>query len=155
MLANLVQVHSPDIIFISEPMTLFSSTHSLHLSHFGFDTFFSNASQIGNPNLWCFYKSTHQLTISLSDSSSQHLKLLLTNPATGPHTLITWVYGSTNHSKRKDLWTVLIDSSSTTLPWCVLGDFNATLGHEEELSICQSSLSSLKDFQTTVMLAGL
>ena len=155
VLANLVQVHSPDIIFISEPMTPFSSTHSLHMRNFGFDIFYSNAPHPANPKLWCFYKSTHHLTISLSDSSSQHLTMLLTNPTSGPSTLITGVYGSTNHSQRRGLWKVLIDSSSTTLPWCVLGDFNAILSHEDKLSIRQANPSSLKDFQSVVMLAGL
>ena len=155
VLANLVKTHSPNIIFISEPITLFSSSHSFQLRNLGFDIFFSNASHPSNPNLWCFFKSNHHLTISLYDSSAQHLTMLLTNPTSGPSTLITGVYGSTNHSQRRDLWRVLIDTLSTTLPWCVLGDFNATLSHEDKLSICQSNPASLKDFQLAVMLAGL
>lgn len=146
VLTNLVKTHSPCIIFISEPMTLFSLAHSFQLSNLGFDIFLSNALYPGNPNLWCFFKSTHHLTISFSDSSSQHLTMLLTNPTSGPSTLITGVYGSTNHSQRRDLWKVLLDCSSTTLPWCVLCDFNATLSHEDKLSIRQSIPSSLKDF---------
>ncbi|XXG76900.1 hypothetical protein AAC387_Pa08g1163 [Persea americana] len=81
--------------------------------------------------------------------------MLLHNNSSGLTTIITGVYGSTNPSLKKDLWAVLIDSSSTTLPWCFIGDFNATLSHADKLSIRQPILSSLKAIQTTVMQAGL
>ncbi|XXG76419.1 hypothetical protein AAC387_Pa08g0774 [Persea americana] len=154
-LTNLVLKHSPDLIFISEPMSLFSSTSSLRLSGFGFDTFHSNASQSTVTNVWCISKSSHHLSISISDFSSQHLSMLLHNSISGLSSLISGVYGSNNQSQRKELWKVIIDSSTTTFPWCVLGDFNATLSHAEKLSLHQSNHSSLRDFQATVLQAGL
>lgn len=81
--------------------------------------------------------------------------MLLFNPTSSTSTLITGFYGFTNPTHRKNLWQVLINTSPTTLPWCVLGDFNATLAHDEKLSIRQANPSSLKDFQITVIHAGL
>ncbi|KAJ8644055.1 hypothetical protein MRB53_005803 [Persea americana] len=135
-------------------MSSFSSSHSLRLSSYGFDIFHSNVSHSGNPNLWCISKSSHHFTTSIFDSSSQHLTMLLSNPTLGSSTLITGVYGSDNPTLRRDLWKVLIDSSLTTLPWCVLGDFNAILSNAEKLNLRQSNPSSRKDFQSVVMQAG-
>ncbi|XXG54348.1 hypothetical protein AAC387_Pa03g2254 [Persea americana] len=81
--------------------------------------------------------------------------MLLSNATTGTSSLIIGVYGSTNPSHRRNLWQVFINTSTTTLPWCVLGDFNATLGHDEKLSLRQPPSSSLKDFQSVVLQAGL
>ncbi|XXG73294.1 hypothetical protein AAC387_Pa07g2240 [Persea americana] len=86
-------------------MSAFHSTSSLKLSSFGFDSFHSNSRYMSTPNLWCFSNSNHRL------------------------------YGSTNPSHRRNLWQVLINSSTTTLPWCVLGDCNATLAHDEKLNL--------------------
>ncbi|XXG63323.1 hypothetical protein AAC387_Pa05g1546 [Persea americana] len=130
-------------------MTLFSSTSSLQLSSFGFYTFHSNASHTTVTNLWCISKSSFHLSISVSDFSPQHLSI------SGLSSLITGVYGSNNPTQRKELWKVLIDSSTTTFPWCVLGDFNATLSHKEKLNLHQSIPSSLRDFQATVLQANL
>ncbi|XXG44074.1 hypothetical protein AAC387_Pa01g3964 [Persea americana] len=106
-------------------------------------------------DLWCISKSSSQFSTTLSDSSSQHISMLLTNQISGLSTQIIGVYGANKPTLRKDLWKVLIDSSSTTLPWCVMGDFNAILTHEEKQSLRQSTPSSLKDFQLAVLQAGL
>lgn len=134
-LANMILKHSPDLIFIS-----------LSWNKLGFDTFHSNGPSSATTNLWCLSKSSHLLSTTVKDFSSQHLSLLLHNSTSGLTTIITGVYGSTNPSFGKDLWSILIDSSSTTLPWCVLGDFNVTLSHADKLSIHQPILSSLRAF---------
>ena len=116
VLANLVRNHHPDLIFLSEPMIPFSSTHSHGLSIFGFDAFHSNLPTLAAPNLWCFSKSSHHLATSVFNASSQHLTMLLFNSASGLSSLLTRVYGSTNPTHRKDLWQTLIDTSTTTHP---------------------------------------
>ena len=150
-LANMVRNHSLDLILISDPMTTFSSTQSLKVGTFGFDTFHSNAPHLACANLWCISKSTHYLSTTIFDSSSQHLTMLLQNPISSLSNLITGVYGANNPTLSKELWNQLIDTSLTTLPWCVLRDFNATLNHVEKLSLSHSNPSSLKDSQSTVL----
>ena len=135
-----------------------SSIHViLSWNRLGFDTFHSNGPLLATTtsNLWCLSKSFHHLYITVKDFSSQHLSMLLHNPISGLTTLITGVYGSNNPSLRKDLLAILIDSSLTTLPWCVIGDFNATLPHADKLSIRHPTFSSLKAFQTAMLQAGL
>ncbi|XXG68937.1 hypothetical protein AAC387_Pa06g1919 [Persea americana] len=110
---------------------------------------------MATPNIWCISNSSNHLATSFLDASSQHLTILLSNPISGLSTLVTGVYGSTNPTQRKNLWQALSNASTTTLPWCVLGDFNAILAHDEKLSLRQATPSSLKDFQVAVMQAGL
>lgn len=56
---------------------------------------------------------------------------------------------------RRELWDHLINTSSTSLPWCVIGDFNSILLAIEKLSIRPSSSSSVKDFNDMVLASGL
>lgn len=70
MLHHLVSLHSPDIIFLSEPKTHFHSFSSISLHSFGFDSFLSNNQPPNVSTLWWkllrffpvplrFYFSTH------------------------------------------------------------------------------------------------
>lgn len=135
-------------------MTSFSFK-PLSLCSFGFDTFHSNSSPSHSGNLWCFSESSLPFSMSLSDFSSQHLSMLQLNSATGLLILIIGIYGSTNQSQMKALWKTLIDHSSKNFPWCVLGDLNVILSHDEKLSLRSTTPSSLKDFHSTVMRAYL
>ncbi|XXG85990.1 hypothetical protein AAC387_Pa11g0984 [Persea americana] len=138
-------------------MTPFIPSISLNWNKLGFDTFHSNgpSSATTTTNLWCLSKSSHLLSTFVKDFSSQHLSMLLQNSTASLITIITGVYGSTNPSLKKDLWAMLIDSSLTTLPRCVIRNFNGTLCLADKLRICQPTLSSLKAFQTAVLQASL
>lgn len=46
---------------------------------------------------------------------------------------LTGFYGIPNRGRRKDSWNILRDlASQSNLPWCVIGDFNDILSHDEK-----------------------
>ena len=49
----------------------------------------------------------------------------------------------------------LISTSSTNLPWCVIGDFNAILLAKEKFSTLPNSALSVKDFNDMALATGL
>ena len=66
----------------------------------------------------------------------------------------TGVYGSTDYITGRSLWNYLVNISSTALPWCVIGNFNAILLATEKLSTCPPSIS-VKEFNDMVLATGL
>ncbi|KAJ4845064.1 hypothetical protein Tsubulata_015508 [Turnera subulata] len=70
--------------------------------------------------------------------------------------LLTAIYGSPSASNRKYLWQNLeVLSSTTTEPWLLAGDFNATLCTSESTSQRRTPSCSMKEFQNTLLNAGL
>lgn len=64
-LEHLVSFYSPDLVFISEPVSAFSSFHSLRLYNFGFDTLYSNEAPNYNSNLIVYLNlATHSPSLS-------------------------------------------------------------------------------------------
>lgn len=121
------------------------------MQSFGFDSFLSNI----NNSLWCLYKSSSNFNLSLIDQFDQHLTILSLDSSSSSSRLITGVYGSTDYRTRRLLWNYLTITSSTAIPWCVIGDSNATLLASEKLSIRSPSASFVKDFNDMVLATGL
>ena len=107
-LSHLVASHSPDLIFLAEPLIQFPFFQAIRLSFLGYDSFLSK------PHHPC--KSQSKFTCSLLDSSNQHLSISIMDSSTNQSSIMTGIYGSTNFRIRRDLWQYLISCSSTTLP---------------------------------------
>ncbi|KAI4329470.1 hypothetical protein MLD38_027856 [Melastoma candidum] len=45
----------------------------------------------------------------------------------------TFIYGSTDHKERVDLWNFLLSIGTPSEPWCIMGDFNAIRCPDERL----------------------
>ena len=91
----------------------------------------------------------------LSDFSNQHISINFLDPSTSMAGLITGVYGSTDYRVRCTLWEYLVNTSSTSLPWTVIGDFNSILITQEKLSTHPHSSISVREFYDMIMAAGL
>lgn len=140
-LHHMISSHSPDIIFLSEPMTL--SPSSALLSSLGADGFHSN-NPLSTASLWCLFRIRSNHSISLIDFSTQFLTISFTNPANGCKCLLSGIYGSTNYFQSRGLWNYISINAPTNLPWWILGDFNAILLASEKLSFRPSRL--VQDF---------
>lgn len=149
-LHHLASSNSPDVIFISKPMTI--TPPSNLLSSFGYDGFLSNNHQ-SSASIWCFFKTNTNLGISLTESFSQFLTISFLNPPNASSCLLTGVYASTNYVQRRDLWDYLSSQANTNLPWCVLGDFNSITSTSEKFSLRPSRL--IPDFQNLILSFGL
>ena len=149
MLLHLISVHSPDLLFLSEPKASLDSSNPVLSS--GYISSFSNT----NSSLWCFCKPSSTFCFSLLDHSSQHISINAVGSSPSSSSLITGVYGSTDYRVRRVLWDYLISTSSTINPWCVIGDFNAILLGKEKLSTRPPSSLSVKDFNDMVLASDL
>jgi hypothetical protein len=68
----------------------------------------------------------------------------------------TFVYGEPRTENRHRMWSSLCDlKASTTLPWCVIGDFNEALWQHEHLSICPRQENQMAAFRDALMICGL
>lgn len=150
MLHRLISVNSPDLIFLSEPMAQSSSSASIVQSS-GFDSCLPNT----NNSIWCLYKSSSNLTLTLRDQSSQHITVNVADSSSLSPSFITAVYGSTDYRIRRSLWNYLVSVSSTVLPWSIIGDFNAILLASLKISTRPPASISVKDFNDMVMSTGL
>lgn len=131
ILAHFLRVHSPDILFLSEPKAPLDSQNPSAFQSFGFNLSFSNH----NSSLWCLCNSNSKYTFTLSDFSNQHISIYLVDPYSSIAGLVTSVYGFTDYRTRRALWEYLVNTSSTILPWTVIGNFNSILLAQEKWSI--------------------
>ena len=119
-LHHLASSKSPDVIFLSEPMT--SSLPLFLQSSLGYDGFLSNNlsnNSLPTASIWCLFKLNSSLDITLSDASPKFLSISFRNPSNDSRCLLT--------IQRKDLWDYLLAQATTNLPWCAIGDFNSSL----------------------------
>lgn len=141
---------------LAEPKTSFVSLKAISLEKFGFDSLFSTPTlDSGISHMWCFAKSSTVSNYSILNFSPQHISIKVVNSVNDETSLVTAVYGSTDYRVRRDLWNSLISSSSTTLPWCVLGDFNAIPDASEKLSSRPARASLISEFQSMLITSGL
>lgn len=156
-LHHLISSNSPDIAFLSEPMTLSPppppppQPHSLR-SSLGFDGFFSN-NPLSISSIWCLFKTNSKLNIALTDYSNQFLTISFANPVNGTKSPIFGIYASTNYVQRRTLWDYLSSKASSNISRCVLCDFNAILSTSEKLGLSLSRLNI--DFQKMTVLSSI
>eukprot|EP00268_Persea_americana_P061729 TRINITY_DN7830_c0_g1_i4.p1 TRINITY_DN7830_c0_g1~~TRINITY_DN7830_c0_g1_i4.p1 ORF type:complete len:367 (+),score=53.05 TRINITY_DN7830_c0_g1_i4:1557-2657(+) len=150
MVSHLIATHSPDILFLSEPKTNLASFSNGSFP-FGLSPSFSNTDN----SLWCLCSQSSKFSFSLLDHSSQHVSISISSSPFSTYSIITGVYGSTDYRQRRDLWDYLTNSTFSSLPWCVIGDFNAILLAKEKLSLRPQSSLSVREFSEMAMAAGL
>lgn len=82
--------------------------------------------------IWCFWDTT--LDFEVLVTTTQLIHGVLHSPSQ-PDCYVTVVYGSPHLQSRRDLWLYLRQIGGAIQgPWCILGDFNAILHHDERLS---------------------
>eukprot|EP00268_Persea_americana_P034025 TRINITY_DN33662_c0_g2_i1.p1 TRINITY_DN33662_c0_g2~~TRINITY_DN33662_c0_g2_i1.p1 ORF type:complete len:402 (-),score=60.83 TRINITY_DN33662_c0_g2_i1:2739-3944(-) len=151
MLHHLITSHKPDLIFLTEPKTILSSSITINFHSLGFTSSFSNQTN----SLWCLFNPNQNFSFSLLAHSNQHITIEFADFHSSSLGLVTGVYRSTDNRIRRDLWDHLSKFSNTSLPWCVIGDFNSILLASEKLSIKPSPSPSVKDFNDMVLSSGL
>ena len=118
---------------------------------FGFSPSFPNLEN----SLWCLCNQSSNLSFTLLDLSSQHISISISASPSSPSSVNTGDYGSTDYRQKRNLWNYLTNSSFSSQPWCVIGDFNAILLAEEKLSTCPTSPLSGKEFYEMALAVGL
>ncbi|KAJ6360602.1 hypothetical protein OIU77_004591 [Salix suchowensis] len=98
-----------------------------------------------------------EFSISCIHSSPQWITCEATSLTTCSTIRITFVYGFNSHTERKPLWDYLANSSHqfSSLPWTLLGDFNANLQPDQKVGGDARWLSHHEDFQKALHQAHL
>jgi len=142
-LKNLISLHKPHFLIISEPWLLFEHFPRNWFYRLNFKLFAHNDRGPLDPNLWCLcLNNIHPNIISITD---QHVSFSLTlNNITF---CMLAIYASTNYIHRRQLWQTLENlNSQTNLPWCSIGDFNTILGSHEHRGASLPARGPMNDF---------
>lgn len=98
--------------------------------------------------IWCFWGNDTSFKVC-----SKHSQVLhgIVNEGKQNEWVLSVVYGSPDHNRRRALWTELSSfASNITKGWCVCGDFNATLKDDERISVASRPSRADKWFQNWV-----
>ncbi|XP_074376806.1 uncharacterized protein LOC141718321 [Apium graveolens] len=121
VLRDLVKSRKPDFLFLSETLSFSSRINEL-CSSLGFMHSFA-VDRVGRGGgLAIMWRSTVSCTIS--SSSTNHIDVEILH-GSSPQWRLTCFYGYPERERRRDSWDLIRHLSSTsTLPWCIVGDFN-------------------------------
>jgi len=99
----------------------------------------------------------HKLSLTHITSSAQWLTCEITTASSPSIIRITFVYGHNTPADRRTLWNYLSQESSqnTSIPWIVLGDFNAIMHAGDRAGGDTNWYSHLDDFPRCISLAEL
>jgi hypothetical protein len=91
----------------------------------------------------------------ITNYSHNHIDMTVNDPIRGAWRL-TGFYGYPEGSRRRDSWNFLRQlSRSSTLPWCVIGDFNDILSSDEKKGRTDRANWLINGFRGAVFDAGL
>ncbi|KAK4259270.1 hypothetical protein QN277_005618 [Acacia crassicarpa] len=83
--------------------------------------------------IWCLWSDRFR-NVEVLESTNQYVSVRFTSQRMQVREM-TFVYGSPHIVLRRSLWQDLMRLClSVHVPWCVGGDFNATLGNDERCS---------------------
>ncbi|CAJ2660552.1 unnamed protein product [Trifolium pratense] len=151
-LKYLVRVYKPDVLFLSE--TLSNTRRMEELRHLlGFDSCFAvNREGRGGGLAFMWRSSFH---CSVTNFSSNHVDVEVADAVNGNWRL-TGIYGFPGSGRRRDSWNFLKQLSQiSSLPWCVLGDFNDILSPSEKKGRNDRAPWLINGFRSAVLESGL
>ncbi|KAJ6346532.1 hypothetical protein OIU78_009043 [Salix suchowensis] len=98
-----------------------------------------------------------KFSLTVIHSSSQWLICQASSTATNTSITITFIYGQNTPAERRNLWDYIKDNSASfsTLPWLLMGDFNALLSPEYRDGGDSNWYGHSEDFANSVHQAGL
>ncbi|OVA17089.1 Endonuclease/exonuclease/phosphatase [Macleaya cordata] len=125
-LRELVKAHSPDYLFVVEPLVAYSNSFCASLRLQGmYPEAIHNTDSNCNANIWIFwYRDLSRPSIIASSTQQIFVEM--------ERVLITGVHAKCTAIGRRKLWNELGLVNSMNKPWLVLGDFNTVLRCEEK-----------------------
>ncbi|XP_042499697.1 uncharacterized protein LOC122077862 [Macadamia integrifolia] len=147
-LKYLLRESSLQILCVAETMVEVSSFPSLFFDNLGYAAeVIPNNCQDRVPNIWVIRKRgmAHPSLVSMSDQ-----QLTVEIDWMGKRVLMSFIHASCFKIERISLWFDLALISTTTSPWVVIGDSNATLMSHEKRGLGNFNLGSTAEFQAMV-----
>ncbi|XP_024195607.1 uncharacterized protein LOC112198715 [Rosa chinensis] len=122
VIADLVKLHSVDILAICEPKVQFSRA-SITLKNLGFTDSRIVEAEGFSGGLWLLWNK-NKTQVDFIDDNFQSISVKITLPGK-PAWMLTVVYASPTHTTRSSLWPYFDNLAAiTNLPWMLIGDFN-------------------------------
>ncbi|XP_074378628.1 uncharacterized protein LOC141720172 [Apium graveolens] len=144
--------YRPSILFLSETLVKKNKVERVS-KKLGFAKFFAVDAQGHGGGLAPFWKNEEGINIL---SSCNNFIDFECNHETLGKWRYTGYYGFPERSRRVDSWNMIRNlSASSTLPWCIIVDFNDMMSGEEKRGGQRQPRALLDDFSETIMDCGL
>lgn len=138
-LVDLIETQIREIHYISTLSNMFR----------GWGSFIKNAHH-PHGRIWIVWRPQY-FCFQIKEATSQVVHCLVTHLESSSTFFVTFVYGLNREEERRALWDDLSRiAQSTSLAWCVLGDFNSLLQMEERLGGARVLPHELADFHRAV-----
>ncbi|PRQ56922.1 putative endonuclease/exonuclease/phosphatase [Rosa chinensis] len=121
-IADLVKLHSIDVLAICEPRVQFSKACTT-LNNLGFNNSRIVEALGFSGGLWLLWNK-NKTQVDFIDDNFQPISVKITIPGS-PAWMLSVIYASPTHTSRASLWPYFDNLAAiTNLPWMLIGDFN-------------------------------
>ncbi|XP_019239991.1 PREDICTED: uncharacterized protein LOC109219985 [Nicotiana attenuata] len=145
----LKKLHNISLIAVLEPFL-----DDTHLNHFKIQLSMHHATSNVNNKIWIFWDQEFQGSVLDSDEQQVTLELRHVEAAETFH--ISVIYAKCKPILRRPLWENLrLKSTTTHVPWCVIGDFNVIASIEEKIGGLPYQIHKSIDFLSMIEDCGL
>ncbi|XP_042519142.1 uncharacterized protein LOC122092905 [Macadamia integrifolia] len=139
---------TPEVVCIAEPMVDSLSFPYALFVHLGFRAeLIHNSRRDKVPNLWIIWKNSLRRPVVVQ-SSEQLISVSL--ECNGQMVLVSMIHASCFRAERQNLWMDLVALASSSLPWAIIGDFNATLYSHEKRGLGRFNVGAATELQVMV-----
>ncbi|GAA0156478.1 hypothetical protein LIER_13970 [Lithospermum erythrorhizon] len=136
--------HNFDLLFLQEPL-ISPKRIEFYKRKLNFADCFANCSN----KIWLLWN--HNMELKIEEDQLQFVNARISTAMCKEEVLVTDVYASCHIPTRRKLWDGLVATSSTTLPWIVMGDFNVVNGLSEQVGCKALDPRALEDFNDCLM----
>jgi hypothetical protein len=151
-LKYLVRVYKPDVLFLSETLCDSNKTEELRYL-LCYDFCFTVNREGRGGGLALYWNSS--FNCSITNYSQNHIDIEVVDTCHGNWRL-TGYYGFPGSGRRRAAWNFLKQLSQlSTLPWCVVGDFNDILAPSEKKGRNERASWLINGFRSAVLDSGL
>ncbi|GAA0171395.1 hypothetical protein LIER_41148 [Lithospermum erythrorhizon] len=91
------------------------------------------------------------MDLKVEEDQVQFVNARISSPLCKEEVIVTAVYASCHIPTRRQLWEGLMNTSSTSLPWIVMGDFNVVKGFSEQVGCKALNPRALEEFNDCIM----
>lgn len=152
VLRDVVKTRKPDFLFLSETLVRSDKIKTL-CSSLGFVHSFAVDCIGRSGGLAVMWRSTVVCTID--SYSVNHIDVLVLRDQI-PQWRLTCFYGIPERSRRRDSWELIKQLSSTsTMPWCIFGDFNDLLFQSDKEGVHDHPQYLMDGFREAIVESGL
>ncbi|XP_074327496.1 uncharacterized protein LOC141665410 [Apium graveolens] len=147
VLCDLVKDRNPDILFLSETISVSRKIEELRIK-MGYDSCFSVDKVGRSGGLAVFWRNSARCNIT--GYSRSHIDLVfLENNVEVWH--LSCFYGFPDRARRKESWNLIRALSRLSpLPWCIIGDFNDLLYNSDKQGVHPHPNALMEGFRKAV-----